>query len=125
MLPDFQVLQSYLTGWTVGNLGGNNREIRFSTGLANAGQAHFELRGIASFITDPDGTQRQVVNQRIYQSEGGSQDRFAGYFVYHPGHGHVHFDNMAHARVRQPSSRPASPTALARLSPLARRPAFA
>jgi hypothetical protein len=35
------------------------------------------------------------VFQRIYQADGGSRDQLAGEFVYHPGHGHIHFEGFA------------------------------
>jgi hypothetical protein len=100
MYPDLQILSSYLSGWTVNNLGGNNREIRYSTAMANGGVGAFETRGTANYITNPDGTQSQLVNQRIYLSEGGFIDQFAGYFTYHPTHGHIHFDDMAWGQLR-------------------------
>lgn len=100
LYPDLHALSSYLSGWTVNNLGGSNREIRFSTGLANGGDGAFDLRSTSTVITDPDGTLRQLVNQRIYQTGGGFVDQFAGYFVYHPSHGHMHFDDMAWGQLR-------------------------
>ena len=33
--------------------------------------------------------------QRIYQADGGSRDALAGEFVYHAGHGHIHFEGFA------------------------------
>lgn len=100
LLPDLHILQSYLSGWTVNNLGGNNREVRFATAMANGGAGPFETRGTSTIITDPDGTQRQLVNQRIYNSDGSFTDQFAGYFTYHPTHGHIHFDDMAWGQLR-------------------------
>jgi YD repeat-containing protein len=100
MNPDLQILSSYLSGWTVNNLGGSNREIRYSTAMANGGVGAFETRGTANYITNPDGSQSQLVNQRIYLSEGGFVDQFAGYFTYHPTHGHIHFDDMAWGQLR-------------------------
>src|SRR5687768_16423613 len=35
LLPDLQVLSSYLSGWTVNSAAGNGREIRYATALAN------------------------------------------------------------------------------------------
>src|SRR5437870_2121494 len=100
LLPDLHVLQANLSGWSVNNLGGNNREIRFTTALANGGQGPFELRGTTTIITNPDGTQKQLVQQRIYNSDGTFTDQTAGYFTYHPTHGHTHFDDMAWGQLR-------------------------
>ena len=36
-----------------------------------------------------------VIFQRIYQADGTSRDRLAGEFVYHAGHGHIHFEGFA------------------------------
>lgn len=100
LLPDLQALPSYLSGWTVNTTTGGGRELRYSTAMANAGTGAFELRGTPNYETGIDGVQRQLVNQRVYQSDGAPQDRFAGYFVYHPGHGHIHFDDMAYGVIR-------------------------
>jgi hypothetical protein len=100
LLPDLQVLSSYLSGWTVNPTAGTGREVRYATALANGGQGAFELRGTTTILTEPDGTQRQVVNQRVYQDDTTFVDRLAGHFTYHPGHGHVHFDDMARGQLR-------------------------
>lgn len=99
-LPDLMALSSYLSGWTVNTTTGGGRELRYSTAMANGGAGAFELRGTPNYETGIDGVQRQLVNQRVYQTDGTSQDRFAGYFVYHPGHGHIHFDDMAFGVIR-------------------------
>lgn len=100
MLPDLIVLENYLSGWTINNVSGGGREIRFSTGIANIGQGAFELNGAPIYIFNPDGTQSQVVNQKIFWDDGTNSTRQAGTFTYHPEHGHVHFDDMAVARLR-------------------------
>jgi len=99
--PDLFAHQANLSGWTVNTLTGGGREIRFATAMANGGTGAFELRGTTTYVTGVDGVQRQLVNQRVYQSDGTFEDRQAGYFVYHPGHGHIHFEDMAFATVRQ------------------------
>lgn len=38
--------------------------------------------------------------QRIYDTNGGYTDRLTCKFVYHPEHGHVHFDNYADYSLR-------------------------
>ena len=101
LMPDFQVMASHLEGWFVSSQGGNNRRLEYSTGLANYGQGQFELRGTTTIITEPDGTQAQLANQRIYNDDGTFTDRAAGYMVYHPTHGHVHFEDMAWGLLRE------------------------
>src|SRR5947209_11585514 len=100
LLPDLQVLSSYLSGWTVNTTSSGGREIRYSTAMANAGTGPFELRSTSNVITEPDGTQRMLTNQRVYQSDGTFIDYPAGYFTYHPTHGHFHFDDMAWGQLR-------------------------
>lgn len=62
--------------------------LRFSTEVANIGDGPLELYGGA---TSGDS---QVVLQRIYRS-GGFQDVVGGEFVFHPAHGHIHFEGFA------------------------------
>ncbi len=101
MPPDLHALQANLSGWTVNNLSGGGRELRYATAMANGGLGAFELRGTSTFVTGVDGVQRQLVNQRVYQSDSTFQDRPAGYFIYHPTHGHIHFEDMAYGILRQ------------------------
>jgi hypothetical protein len=63
--------------------------LRFSTEVANAGTGPLEIWGGTA-----SGDSQQVF-QRIYQEGGGSRDILAGEFVYHPGHGHIHFEAFA------------------------------
>jgi len=42
----------------------------------------------------------QLVNQRIFLSQGGFRDREAGVFLYHPTHNHFHFGSWAHYTLR-------------------------
>jgi len=99
LLPDLNVRAEKLTNWTYNNIAGG-REIRFDTAMANGGKGPFELNGTSTIITDPDGTQRHLVNQKIYWDDGTTTSNPAGYFVYHPTHGHTHFDNFARAYLR-------------------------
>lgn len=87
--------QGYLHDYVIdGNL------LRFSTSLANAGEGALEVRGTTVL---PNG--RRQVAQRIYDSDGGFQERLAGEFTFHPGHGHLHFDGYAvyHLRNKTPA----------------------
>lgn len=63
--------------------------LRFSTEVANAGDGPLEIWG-----GSVSGSSQQVF-QRIYQEDGGSRDQLAGEFVYHAGHGHIHFEGFA------------------------------
>lgn len=63
--------------------------LRFSTEVANAGDGPLEIWG-----GSVSGSSQQVF-QRIYQEDGGSRDVLAGEFVYHAGHGHIHFEGFA------------------------------
>src|SRR4051812_39151422 len=74
LLPDLQVLASYLPApystVPVTTTSSGGRQISYSTAMANAGQGAFELRGQPIYQTGTDGVQRQLVNQRVYQSDG-------------------------------------------------------
>lgn len=100
MLPDLFVRADYLTGWYINDASGGGKQIRFSTAMANGGVGAFEMRGTSTYVTNPDGTQKQAVNQRIYNSDSTYTDVPSGYFTYHPTHGHIHFDDMAQSRIR-------------------------
>ena len=68
--------------------------LRFSTEVANAGDGPLEIWGGTA-----SGNSQQVF-QRVYQDDGGYRDRLAGEFVYHPGHGHIHFEGFASYNLR-------------------------
>ncbi len=99
-LPDLQVLGSYLNGWTINPTTSGGRELRFATALANGGLGAFEINATTTIITNPDGSQSQVVNQKIFDSNGTTTLRQAGTVSYHGEHGHFHFDDMALAQIR-------------------------
>ena len=65
--------------------------LRFAMTSWNAGEGLLELRGGE---TDPVA-ERQRVYQRIYETNGRFIDVFAGSFVWHEEHNHVHFDDYA------------------------------
>jgi len=95
LLPDLFAWASesrgYMYDWVVeGDL------LRFTTAFANQGDGHLELRGGQVL---PNGNQQ--VFQRIFYSDGTFQDRLAGEFTYHQGHGHIHFDGYAIYRLRE------------------------
>ena len=68
--------------------------LRISTEVANAGNGPLEMWGGATA-----GNVQQVF-QRIYQ-DGGYRDNLAGEFVYHPSHGHIHFEGFAEYNLRE------------------------
>lgn len=95
LLPDLTPWASeargYVYDWTVlGN------QLRLTTAMANVGAGRLELRGGA---TNASGT--QDVYQRIYESNGSFTDVLAGTFIYHPEHGHIHFEDFAEYRLRE------------------------
>jgi subtilisin-like proprotein convertase family protein len=69
--------------------------LRMPTVVANIGTGPLEINGGTS---NSDGTQN--VYQRIYESGGGSHQRLAGTFVFHPSHNHTHFEDFAQFRLR-------------------------
>lgn len=70
---------------------GTGYDLRFSTYSWNAGTGPLELRAGAI----DSSTNSQDVWQRIYLEGGGSVDRLAGKFVWHPLHSHFHFEGYA------------------------------
>src|SRR5207237_2460044 len=101
LLPDLFPLVSpqdgYVYGWTydLAELPGRVL-LRLTTATANRGRGDLELNG-GNVL--PSGSQE--VYQRIYLQGGGSVDRLAGTFTYHPSHEHIHFDDFAAYRLRQ------------------------
>ncbi len=65
--------------------------LRASTASINSGAGPLELIGSS---TTPG------VYQRIYTSDGSYRDYYAGTFTFHTNHGHLHFDNWLHFRLR-------------------------
>lgn len=94
-LPDLLPLGSRLArDLTIDTSEQPGRELlRFSTEVANVGTGALELWG-----GEASGSSQQVF-QRIYQ-EDGHRDVLAGEFVYHPGHGHIHFEGFASYNLR-------------------------
>ncbi len=68
--------------------------IRFSQATPNVG--HGPLR-IVGGEDNGDGT--QDVLQRIYDDQGGSTERLAGLFEFHPEHNHIHFNEFSEYRL--------------------------
>jgi hypothetical protein len=70
---------------------GNVTKLRFTTTSWNNGSGRLELR--AGEVSS-DG-QRRKVYQRVYLSDSGYYDKYAGEFEFHPEHDHFHFGNYA------------------------------
>ena len=96
LLPDIIVRQSDLYDHEVAIIG-NARWIKLSNGTPNIGDGKLYLYGV--FPQNDDGT--QTVRQRIYRDDGTFWDTDVGYFIYHPEHDHIHFEDWAIYRLRE------------------------
>jgi hypothetical protein len=101
-LPDLIVWASeengYLYDWRIDTSEPTmpgRRLLRLTNTVANVGTGPVELRG---GDTSLDGTQE--VFQRIYDDASGFTDRLAGTFVFHPTHGHIHFEDFTNYNLR-------------------------
>ncbi len=98
LLPDISLLASSLNDAYVSTsnseLPTGTRGLRFTTASVNYGAGRFEIQGGTISGTT------QLVNQRVYRSDGSSWTRPCGTFVYHSTHGHLHFDNWTVFRLR-------------------------
>jgi len=98
LLPDLFVwtnaANDYLYGWYLDQnepAEPGRTLLRVSTATPNVGAGPLELEGSS---TAPG------VYQRIFRADGSSYQRFAGNFTFHPGHGHLHFDNWINLHLR-------------------------
>lgn len=98
VLPDVSLLPSYLAQayFTTSNpeLPPGTPALRFPTASVNYGPGRLELRG-----GEVVGSQQRVY-QRVFRSDGTTYDREAGWFVYHPSHGHIHFQEWTQFILR-------------------------
>lgn len=95
LLPDLIVWESeeneFIHGWMLDTNEQPGRTLlRLTTAVANIGTGALEIRGAD---INPDGS--QDVFQRIYDDEGGFTDRFAGAFIFHESHEHIHYEGFA------------------------------
>ncbi len=98
LLPDlfpWAVSGTYLHDAYLESSGGR-RLLRFSSAVANRGRGALEVRGT------PDANGNGDAVQRIYDSEGGFEEVFAGRFEFsgHDGHNHIHLADFAAYRMR-------------------------
>jgi hypothetical protein len=98
LLPDLFIWanqqNNYLYGWYLDQAEPTQPGrtlMRVSTATPNIGHGPLELRGSS---TTPG------VYQRIYRADGSWFERYAGTFTFHPGHGHLHFDNWINLHLR-------------------------
>ena len=71
LLPDLQVLPSYLSGWYLDTTSSPGTTLlRYATAVGNGGDGAFELNGTTTTQYNADGTQSQLVNQKITWSDG-------------------------------------------------------
>ena len=66
------------------------RELRFSTTVINSGDGPLELVGTYDPATDLTRATQLIQSA----TSDGSDERFVGSFVFHPGHTHWHFENF-------------------------------
>ncbi len=104
-LPDCTLWESYLAEAAMGTASssefppsGSNRALRFPTVSVNKGIGRLELFGGTGPGDIVNGQQR--VYQRVFRTDGSTWTRPAGWFTYHPQHGHIHFDNWTVFKLR-------------------------
>ncbi|MBX3117740.1 MAG: hypothetical protein KF784_01645 [Fimbriimonadaceae bacterium] len=104
-LPDCTLWESYLAEAAMGTASssefppsGSSRALRFPTVSVNKGIGRLEIFGGTGPGDIVNGQQR--VYQRIYRTDGSTWTRPAGWFTYHPQHGHIHFDDWTVFRLR-------------------------
>lgn len=84
---------------------GARKCMRFNQGVANKGDAPFELRyempPSSAALPSLPGTEMEFrsLMQRIYRSDGTFRDQNAGTYTFHPTHGHFHYRAFAQSRL--------------------------
>lgn len=98
VLPDVTLLPSFLAQAYVSTdnpeLSPGARALRFPTASYNIGAGRLELRG-AEVVGE-----QQRVYQRVYRSDNTFYDRACGWFIYHPTHQHIHFEDWTQFLLR-------------------------
>ncbi|MBI3872018.1 MAG: hypothetical protein HY304_02945, partial [candidate division Zixibacteria bacterium] len=98
LLPDLIVREADLYSYDiVTNIIPGHIHLRFANGTPNIGLGKLYFFGVLPPINDS----QQVVDQRVFRSDGTFYDRQAGIFQYHPAHNHVHFNGWCQYRLRQ------------------------
>jgi hypothetical protein len=89
LLPDLRTLPPYDLRLVVDQQG-NRRSIRFSNAIYNRGAGPLEVQGILN-----RGDEIVSVSQVIYRSDGSTEQRKAGEFVFHAVHDHWHWEGFS------------------------------
>lgn len=102
MLPDLTVWadqgRGYMYDWYLDTTTQPGHTLlRLSTVVPNIGAGPLEIRDVPH---EHDGVLEHHVYQRIYDDAGGYTERESGAFVFHEGHGHIHFDAFAQNSLR-------------------------
>jgi hypothetical protein len=99
LLPDLVTQKSYLNNTKIDTktMPGHIL-LRFSNSTPNKGTGPLELRG------GPIEGDYQSVFQRIYNTDKTFREEYAGTYIYHPDHKHVHFEGYAQYRLRKMTS---------------------
>lgn len=97
LLPDIFVRASdlYIHDIDSGSVPGRYL-FRLANGAANRGPGMLYLRNDGL-----DSANQVIVNQRIFRTDSTWWERSAGHFVFHPSHGHTHFEDWCDYRIRE------------------------
>ena len=90
-LPNLKALPASNLSLVYNSATGTNT-LRFATTSWNNGTGPLHLE---AGPLDPNNSGKQLVYQRIYNSDNSSTTRLAGSFTWHNGHNHFHFDDYA------------------------------
>ena len=97
MLPDLITIERWLGNWcVVDDPFSGKTHLRLDNGVANVGLGKLYLH---SPNASP-GADTALVLQRVFREDDTFWDRPAGYFTYHPGHSHIHYEEWAIYRLR-------------------------
>ncbi len=94
MLPDLLTLPPFDLRLVVNPVNGS-RLLRFSNSIMNLGRGPAEVWGVREDPVD----HTVVIVQKVYRSDGSEYTLTIGKFVFHPIHGHWHWDNFSQYEV--------------------------
>jgi hypothetical protein len=98
LLPDMIVRESDLYDHDIStSVEAGRVHLRLANGTANIGDGPLHILGGPE---DPFGNTQEVL-QRVFADDGTWYDRLAGHFIFHPTHGHVHFEKWALYQLRE------------------------
>jgi Ca2+-binding RTX toxin-like protein len=90
LMPWVSESKGFVYDWVI-----QGDELRLTSAVANVGDGRMEIRGGETHGDTQD------VYQRIYNANGTFEDVLAGSFIYHPEHGHIHFEEFSEYRLRE------------------------